>query len=107
MLLVGLAAGHLTVLINKVQAYPMLVPTGSVSPLLPLAALIGCGAFYAAVLMMQSRPDRARKFFLFAALAMGLSIPAWSYRYGLSTPFWLGVPIAVLGFGLTRHLRAR
>jgi hypothetical protein len=106
MMLVGLAAGHLTVLISNLQAYPMLVSNGSVSPLLALAALVGCGAFYAAVLMMHSRPGRAKNLFLFAALAMGLSLPAWSYRYGFSTPFWSGVPVALLGFGLARHLRA-
>jgi hypothetical protein len=106
MLFLGLTTGHLTLLITNLQAYAMLIPTGALSPVLTVGALIGCGALYVAVMMMQSRPDRAKKFFLFAALAMGLSLPAWSHRYGFSAPFLLGAPLAILGFGLVRYLRA-
>lgn len=106
LLLLGLAAGHLTVLVGNLRAYPMLVSNGSVSPLLALATLIGCGAFYAAVLMTRSRPERAQKLFLLAVLGMGLSLPAWSYRYPFSSPFWSGALIALFGFGLARRWKA-
>jgi hypothetical protein len=106
MLLIGLTLGQLSILLTNLQFHFALVSTGSKSPLVVLAALIGCGALYVAVLAMRSRPERARKFFLFAAIAMGLTLPAWGLRYGFSAPFWLGVPVALFGFGLTRHPRA-
>lgn len=105
MLLVGLAAGQLTVLVNYLQSYPALVANGSISPLAALAALTGCAAMYAAVAMMRARPERAKKFFLFAAVAAALALPAWRSPYGLSTPFWLCVPIALFGCVLCRQAR--
>lgn len=85
----------------------MLVSNGSVAPVLALAALIGCGALYAAVLMVHWRPARAKTTFLVAALAIGLSLPGWGVRYGFSAPFWLGLPLAVLGWWLARRTERR
>jgi hypothetical protein len=107
MVLIGLTLGHLSILLANLQFYPVLVSTGSKSPLTVLAALLGCGALYAGVLAMRSRPEWARKFFLFAAFAMGMTLPAWGLRYGFPAPFWLGVPVALFGFGLTRHPSAK
>lgn len=108
MLLTGLTAGHLTVLLTQLPAYLMLVSTGSKPPLAVLAALAGCAGLYAAVLAMPSRPALARKLFLFAAFAMGLTLPAWSLRYGFSAPFWLGLPLALFGFAqVSAHCRSR
>jgi hypothetical protein len=107
MVLIGLTLGHLSILLTNLQFYFALVSTGSQSPLAALAALLGCGALYVGVLAMRSRPERARKFFLSAAFAMGLTLPTWESRHGISAPFWLGVPVALFGFGLTRHLGAK
>lgn len=107
MLLLGLAAGNLQVFALAWPAYPELLATGSVSILMALLALIGCCAFYAATLLMRSRPARAKIFFLLGAVAMGLSLPGWHIQYSFSTPFWLGVPLALFGFGLAQFLHRR
>jgi hypothetical protein len=106
MLLIGLTAGQVVVLLSNLEAYPTLVSTGAVSPLAALSTLVGCGALYAAVLVIRTRPARATKLFLFAALAMGISLPGWNYRYGASAPFWLGLAVALLGYVLAAYLRA-
>ncbi|WP_198120435.1 hypothetical protein [Massilia rhizosphaerae] len=103
MLLLGLAANHLTVLIRYSYAYPELARSGALPPILVLAALVGCGAFYAAILTIRSHPERAKKLFLFAALFTALQLPEWGYRWSMATPFWLEVPIALFGFALARH----
>lgn len=41
--------------------------------------LVGLAAGHLTVLQMHSRPERAKR----------------SYGYGFSTPFWLGVPVAL------------
>ncbi len=104
MLLIGLAGGHLTVIGLNWQAYPALISMGAVSPQTALAAFIGCVAFYTAILILQVRIAIAKKLFLLGAVAMGMSLPAWKIAYGLSAPFWIGVPVALFGFGLARHL---
>lgn len=106
LLFVGMVAGHLTVLLRNVYAYPTLAAAGALSPVLVLAALVGCVAFYTAALTLTSRPERARKLFLFAALFTGLQLPAWGYRWGFAAPFWLEVPIALFGFALARQWSA-
>ena len=103
MLLLGLAAGHLTVLIRYSHAYPDLARSGSLPPILVLAGLIGCGAFYTAILTIRSQPERAKKLFLFAALFTALQLPGWHFKWAISAPFWLEVPIALFGFALARH----
>jgi hypothetical protein len=108
MLLIGLTLGHLSILLTSLPAFLMLVSSGSQRPFVVLAALLGCLSLYVAVPAMRSRPQRAGKLFLFAALAMGLTLPAWSLRYGFSAPFWLGVPIALFGFAqVSAHWRSR
>lgn len=108
MLFIGLTVGHLTVLATSLPAYLRLVSMGSQPPLVVLAALLGCGILYGAVLAMQSRPQFARKLFLCSALATGLTLPAWGARYEFSAPFWLGVPLALFGFAqVSAHCRSR
>jgi hypothetical protein len=103
MLLTGLAAGHLIVLVSEWNAFRLLLPTGSVPPLVALAGLGGSALLYAGASMIHWRPKRAGQLLLLAAIALGLSIPGWRSLSILSAPFWLGVPIAVFGFGVTRH----
>jgi len=103
MLLVGLAFGHLTVLANDLPAWFALVSTASVSLLAVLGGLFGCGALYAAAAMLQARPQRAATLFVFAALALALSLLAWGGQYAFAAPFWLGVPVAILGVALARN----
>lgn len=107
MVLLGLAAGHLIVLIRYSFAYPTLVRIGVLAPILVLAGLAGCVAFYAAVLTIRSRPERAKKLFLFAAVVTALQLPTWVHRWSMAAPFWLEVPIALFGFVLARRWRTR
>lgn len=103
MLLLGSAGGHLVGIGISWQAYSKLISMGAVSRQTALAAFVGCGAFYMAILILQVRTVIAKKLFLFGAIAMGISLPAWNSAYGLSAPFWTGVPAALFGFGLARH----
>lgn len=103
LLLLGLAAGHVTVLLRYAYAYPSLTASGVFSPVLIVAALVGCAAFYTAVLTIGPRPERAKKLFLFAAVFTALQLRWWSYRWSLSAPFWLEVPVASYGFWLARR----
>jgi hypothetical protein len=107
MVLFGLAAGHLAELICNAWAYHILVSIGSLSPILALAALAGCIAFYTAVVTITSRPERTRKLFLFAALFTGLLLPACDLRWGVVAPLWLEVPMALFGFWLARRWSGR
>lgn len=107
MLLIGLVAGQLVGLINTSPSYFTLVSTGSVSVAAMCSALIGCAALYIALSMMRSCPQRAKTVFLFAAMAMGVSLPGWPSRFGFAIPFRLGVPIALAGFALARRASVR
>jgi hypothetical protein len=106
MLLLGAVAGHLTVLLGNLSAYWMLLGNGGISFFAALLALSGCVALYVAVLMLHSRPQRAKKLFLIAALGLGMSFFAWGLPYGFSAPFWLGVALASIGFWLAPRLKA-
>jgi hypothetical protein len=104
MVLIGLTLGHLSILLPNMRFYPVMVSTGYKAPLVVLVALAGCAALYAAVLAMRSRPALARRGFLFSALAIGLTLPAWGLQRGFTAPFWLGVPVALFGFGVVRQM---
>jgi hypothetical protein len=105
MLFVGLAAGHLAVICETWRVYFKLISMGIASPVLVVTMLLGCVALYTGVLTTRTKPRGAKKFFVSAAFAMGLLISIWGREYGIATPSWIGMSLALLGFWLARKLQ--
>jgi hypothetical protein len=57
---------------------------------------------YAGALLLALRPGRGRATFIVAAVAFGLSLPAWGVGYGWSWPMAFGAILALAGAWFAR-----
>ncbi len=105
MLMAGFAIGHAISVVRTIPALISLVSTGEVSMLTALGTLIGCALFYLATVYMPSKPRRAQRIFVCAALGMGLTMLGWSAEHSYMHGFMAGVPGSLLGFWLAGRLQ--
>jgi hypothetical protein len=59
-------------------------------------------ALYIGALLLALRPGRGRALFIAAAVAFGLSLPAWGVGYGWSWPMAFGAILALAGAWFAR-----
>ena len=64
--------------------------------------IAGSACLYLGALLLALRPGRGRALFIVAAVALGLSLPAWGVGYSWSWPMAFGAILALAGAWFAR-----
>ena len=99
---VALIAFQLLAALGYGGKYVTLARGGDVYGVAALLSVPGSLCLYVGAALLALRPGRGRALFVVAAVALGLSIPAWGIQYGWSWPMAFGSMMGLAGAWFAR-----